>query len=388
MEILPILRLPVLANTVRPTARSRNPRRTGQQGPNPDRESCPTNGWWGHELKPSLHQDRASFRVAFQNINGFNINKSDEKSALINTLTQNNTIDFLGIQEVNLHLKIMGTHGNWSERNREFQGFTHCATNQHSTSVSRRLFGGTACFMPHSTAHKAIEHGKDRTGLGRWSWTTLRGRKGIQTRIISAYRPVRTFDDEALTVYSQQELFFRQNGEWRDPREAFFEDLDTEIQMWTLAGDQIILGMDVNEDIRHPDIIKWRDKWSLVEPLHNAHGNINVATCRSNESQTPIDTIWITPGLTITQTGMTGFGEMDLGSADHRMLWIDVNQESMFGFRPPPPQRRPNNTLPLHDPRIVRRYNKIVHQERLALGLPNSSTGKLRTDLPSRHESS
>ena len=117
MEILPILRLPVLANTVRPTARSRNPRRTGQQGPNPDRESCPTNGWWGHELKPSLHQDRASFRVAFQNINGFNINKSDEKSALINTLTQNNTIDFLGIQEVNLHLKIMGTHGNWSERN-------------------------------------------------------------------------------------------------------------------------------------------------------------------------------------------------------------------------------------------------------------------------------
>ena len=174
-----------------------------------------------------------------------------------------------------------------------------------------------------------------------------------------------------MTVYSQQELYFRQVGEWRDPREAFFEDLDTDIQMWTIAGDQIILGMDVNSDIRDPDITQWRTKWSLVEPLQEAHGPINVATCQSNNSQTPIDTIWTTPGLTITQTGMTGFGELDLGSADHRMLWIDVDKESMFGFRPPPPQRRPNNTLPLNDPRIVKRYNKIVHQERLALGLPN-----------------
>ena len=215
--------------------------------------------------------------------------------------------------------------------------------------------------MPGPTAHRANAHGRDNTHLGRWSWSTLQGRDGIQTRIISAYRPVRTYSDEALTVYSQQELYYQEHGGWREPREAFFEDLNIAIQMWLLEGNQIIIGMDVNEDIRSPDITKWREKWNMIDPLQELHGPTNVATCRSNEAQIPIDTIWCTPGLNVLQGGMTGFGSLDLGSADHRLLWLDVSLESMFGFRPPPPQRRPQDTLPLHDPRIIKRYNRIVN---------------------------
>jgi exonuclease III len=376
MEIAPIPMLPVLDPTVRPQARPRNTRRTRRQRATTDRGSCLTNGWWGHELTPVTlsHTQPPSFRIAFQNINGFNIDQSDEKSFKINNIITNNNIDFLGIQEVNLHLRIMGTQGHWSERNRLFEGFTHCATNQHCNSPARRIFGGTACFMTHPSAHKAITHGHDETHLGRWSWSILRGRNGIKTRIISAYRPVRTHSDEALTVYSQQELYFQDNGGWRDPREAFFEDLDTAIQMWLLAGEQLIIGIDVNEDIRSPDITKWRDKWNMIDALHDLHGQINVATCRSNDSQIPIDTIWSTAGLHITKGGMTGFGSLDLGSADHRMLWIDITQDSMFGFRPPPPQRRPQETLPLHDPRIVNRYNRIVSAERSLLNIPSQIT--------------
>jgi hypothetical protein len=74
-----------------------------------------------------------------------------------------------------LHLRIMGTEGNWSERNRQFDGFTHAATNQHCQSTTRRIFGGTACFMTSPTAHRAQEHGQDDTLLGRWSWSTLHG---------------------------------------------------------------------------------------------------------------------------------------------------------------------------------------------------------------------
>ena len=303
-------------------------------------------------------------------MNGFTLNSEDEKSLKIQMITSDHTLDFLGIQEVNLHLKIMGNDGVWSERHHAtFEGYTHCATNLHSNSSSRRLFGGTACFMPRPTAHRAVAHGHDPTDLGRWTWTLLRGRQGIQTRIISAYRPVRSLDDEALTVYAQQELYFRLHEGWRDPRSAFFEDLDAEIARWSLEGDQIILGFDANQDTRSPDIQAWRTKWHMYEPLTKHHGPNNIATCRSNSSQTPIDTVWMTLGLDCTRCGMTGFGELDLGSADHRLLWMDVSLDSVFGMRPPPPTKRPTDSLPLNDPRIVTRYNNYVRRERARMGL-------------------
>jgi hypothetical protein len=264
----------------------------------------------------------------------------------------------------------MHSAGNWSERNRDFQGFTHCSTNIHCNSTSRRLFGGTACFLTKDTVHQAISHGNDPSNLGRWTWSLLRGRNGIATRIISAYRPVRSFNDEALTVYSQHELYFRQLDEWRDPRQAFFEDLDQSVTQWLLAGEQIILGMDLNEDTRSPTISFWREKWTMVEPLAQLYGTPNIATCRSNLTQTPIDTVWTTAGLVVNSGGMTGFGSLDLGSADHRLLWIDLNKESMFGYYPSPPQRRPKDSIPLHDPRTIRKYNNFVRRERIRLGVP------------------
>jgi len=264
----------------------------------------------------------------------------------------------------------MGPEGVWRERHHTtFTGFTHAATTIHCTSASRRIFGGTACFLPGPTAHRSVSHGSDSSGLGRWSWTLLRGRNGLQTRIITGYRPVRSYNDEALTVYAQQELFFRQQGAWRDPRVAFFEDLDALIQESAGNGEQIILGMDLNEDIRCPDVQSWRTRWNLHEPLAMLHRTPDVSTCRSNQTQTPIDAIWTTPGLTIGKGGMTGFGELDLGSADHRCLWIDIDMQSMFGMLPPEPAKRPNHNIPLNDPRVVKKYNNFVHKERQRLGI-------------------
>ena len=253
-------------------------RRTrGRRGTTESRAHCPTNGFWGNAL---LAKPTTSFRIGFQNINGFNLDSSDEKSQKIQQITTLHNFDFLGIQEVNLHLRRMGTDGLWAERHHStFTGYTHAATTKHCSSKNRRVFGGTACFMPPNTAHRAIEHGHDLTDLGRWSWTLIRGRNGLHTRIITGYRPVRSYNDEALTVYAQHELYFRQHGGWRDPRLAFFEDLDVLLQQCLVTGEQIILGMDLNEDIRDADIQAWALKWQLIAPLSRLHGNIDLSTC-------------------------------------------------------------------------------------------------------------
>ena len=343
-------------------------RRTqGRRGTTESRAHCPTNGFWGNSL---IAKPTTSFRIGFQNINGFNLDSSDEKSQKIQTITTLHHFDFLGIQEVNLHLRIMGTDGLWAERHHStFTGYTHASTTTHCSSRSRRVFGGTACFMTPNTAHRAMEHGQDLSNLGRWSWTLMRGRNNLHTRIITGYRPVRSYNDEALTVYAQQELYFRQHGGWRDPRLAFFEDLDVLIQQCLVTGEQIILGMDLNEDIRTADIQSWLLKWQLIEPLSRLHGTIDIATCGSNSAQTPIDTIWSSPGLVFTIGGMTGFGELDLGSADHRCLWVDVTHDSLYGMRPPPPMKRPTNSFPLNDPRVITKYNNFVLRERSRIGL-------------------
>jgi hypothetical protein len=33
---------------------------------------------------------------------------------------------------------------------------------------------------------------------------------------------------------------------------------------------------------------------------------------------------------------MHGFGSLDMGYTGHRMLWIDIDTDSLFGYQPPP----------------------------------------------------
>ena len=122
------------------------------------------------------------------------------------------------------------------------------------------------------------------------------------------------------------------------------------------AGDQIILGLDANEDINGATIRDWIGSWGLVDAVTQTHPTLEpVATCNKNRTNIPIDGIWISPSLRVKAAGMTGFGEV-FSDTDPRMLWMDINVESLFGFHAPPPARRPPrqspNTGPTSDEKI------------------------------------
>jgi hypothetical protein len=61
-----------------------------------------------------------------------------------------------------------------------------------------------------------------------------------------------------------------------------------------------------------------------------------VATCNQNRRNIPIDGIWCSPSIDVVSAGMTGFGSLDVGKIDHRILWADFYDNDLFGYRPPP----------------------------------------------------
>ena len=84
--------------------------------------------------------------------------------------------------------------------------------------------------------------------MGRWSWMTFQGRNGIRTRVISVYRPCNSPGPD--TVNQQQYRYLRTHRRDTEPRQAVYDDLFEEAQIWINAGDHLVIGMDSNEDIR------------------------------------------------------------------------------------------------------------------------------------------
>jgi len=52
---------------------------------------------------------------------------------------------------------------------------------------------------------------------------------------------------------------------------AFWTNLRPLLQDWTAQGDQIILGMDANKDIRTPEIIDFFKEFNMTEIILAAH---------------------------------------------------------------------------------------------------------------------
>jgi hypothetical protein len=73
---------------------------------------------------------------------------------------------------------------------------------------------------------------------------------GIATRIVCAYQPcIPAGLDKVFSVYAHQR-FFDNHLDDICPREAFIRDLCKELDEWIAQGDQVIVALDANEDLR------------------------------------------------------------------------------------------------------------------------------------------
>jgi hypothetical protein len=65
------------------------------------------------------------------------------------------------------------------------------------------------------------------------------------------------------------------------------------IHTWIAEGDQIILGLDINEDIHSQHMQDWISSWGLIDAFKQLHPDLpRVATCNKNSNNIPIDGVW------------------------------------------------------------------------------------------------
>ncbi len=227
--------------------------------------------------------------------------------------------------------------------------WTHNRTNHPRQA---RQYGGCSLFSIDKAANRAVDKGYDKTNLGRWVWTRYKGRGNHSLRVITAYRP--DPPQGPFTVYAQQNAYFHSIGRDICPRQALLIDLLEEIQQIMEEGDHIIVLMDGNSNMKQSDLSKALTHLSLQKAIIGRHGSEGPATHKRNAMSSPIDGIWISPGLEISKGGYFHYDQVI--PSDHRCLWVDLSFMTAFGHNMPPLNKRQPRRLHCRDPRLVQNY--------------------------------
>ena len=124
------------------------------------------------------------------------------------------------------------------------------------------------------------------------------------------------------------------------------------------------MGLDANEPLSQPSnpVSATFSQISLHDAILTRHGH-ELAPSTHQRGSAPIDGLFVSAGLEHSATGYLPFGSV---AGDHRPLWIDIHLPSVFGGTasecsaaiPTSTARR----LQCADPRVVQRYNKVLHQ--------------------------
>ena len=201
---------------------------------------------------------------------------------------------------------------------------------------------------------KIIGCGVDERKLGRWAWTRYQGKHELTVRVISAYRP--GIQAGAHTVCSQQRSYFDNLDDSRQPRDIMLTELCEAIQKWQDEGDSIILLMDANEDVSNEDITAKFQILGMKEAILDRHKARQGLQPTYNRGRVPIDGIFVSDNIEVEAAGYLPFGE---SPSDHRGLWVQIKEESIFGYSMEKVVPVSARRLTLDNPKVVRRWIEL-----------------------------
>ena len=211
----------------------------------------------------------------------------------------------------------------------------NAATTQNSFISKDQQRCGTGIFAHGLVVHFAVGSGGDKTGLGRWTWSQFSGKNGVHLRCVSFYRPTSN-KVVPSAVWSQHRAYFQLRGDDRDPCLAFYEDLRGEVQAWLAAGDQIVIGGDLNDHVLKPTISLFFSQLGLHNLIFEHHSPIGAPTTLSQNKQRKIlDSFWGTANISVTRCGCCHPKTFPLGGPS--VVWMDLMCSCALGHCPPVP---------------------------------------------------
>ena len=270
-------------------------------------------------------------RIGFININGIPDSNTHEKNHSLYKAMMKMDPDVVGLAEVNQHWRAISSDHHWRHRTLSWWETSHStiAYNIKDVKTSSSFQpGGMILQSINKAAHRIIESGRDPSGLGRWSWTLYRGKHNMTLRVICAYRPCIPSSAGVQTTFVQHQRVFNAQGLDRNPRQAILDDLGVAINQWQEEGDQIVLLMDCNADVKGSEIQDWIHNLELSDSITSRH-SFEAQTATYQRGNNIIDGIFTSHSIEIKQCGYLPFGFFP---SDHRGLWIDINYQKAFGF--------------------------------------------------------
>jgi hypothetical protein len=334
----------------------------------------------GSNLTPEHQEDNENFhnyygdfpgkvqeghiRIAFVNIYGIPATTDHPKNSNIREAINQLGSTIVGLAETNISWKKLSGGDRWEERSRgwwEFHKFRY-AYNSRETPHHTHQPGGTMLLSRGQPSLRNLKQGTDPSKLGRWSWALFSGKRGICTRVITAYRPC--ISQGLKSTYMQQKRYFNAIKKEVCPRNQMLDDLILEITQWLNEGNQIILMLDLNDDVTDSMAHNKLKNIGLVESITSRHaGRLPFPTC--SKGTRAIDGIYVSTTIKITKGGYLPF---DKFPTDHRPLWIDVSMTNIFGNDMAPLLQPQARRLKCNDPvtqkKWIKLYNKYLSEHK------------------------
>ena len=306
---------------------------------------------------------RGRLRLHCLNVNNLPLYRGEPKDKSLFNSIRKYSSDILLLQEIGVNWSRTAQRDQWSQRLlADFdpsQTKTKYSHNVHDMSCVRRQWGGTGIATFGKLAHYTMGAGSDKAKLGRWTWARYRGKGGVVLRVVSVYNPCSNKTGE-LSVYAQHKQYFQTINRDIDPREAFIQDLDSELTEWLAAGDQIIIGGDLNNSVLSTSVQNFFRKHHMHNLIFARHDPSHApATYRRSTADKVIDGLWATPNIHAERCGYMEAGEFP---GDHSALWVDITYTHALGHDPPLPQTMAARRLKLQDPTCVKRYTSRCEQ--------------------------
>ena len=274
-----------------------------------------------------------------------------------------NEPDVICLHEVNVAWQKLPIDQRLGQRFQENFGlsYTKCAWyRNYPKVVTARQSGGCAIVVLNNAVGRVVQSGDDTTGQGRWCWVRMEGKDGRHFRVISAYRPVKNTKLD-FSVYNQQKLFQATKNNDNDvcPRQRFITDLLSDIDKFKSQGDDILLSLDLNDDVRDTtsEFGQGMDERRLREVSITKHGQNAPPT--TNRGSRPIDGMFLSADTSSTGCGYLPF-EDDI--SDHRPLWVDIDLDELFGQAESASKKVICRRLKCKDPRVVKKYMQRYDQ--------------------------
>jgi hypothetical protein len=210
-------------------------------------------------------------------------------------------------------------------------------------SPNNQRYGGTAIILPPHFRNRIINPITDHRNLGRYCALTIRGRRGSNLTLFSAYFNPAPGNENG--VHATQQRYLKRLNIDTDPNDLYIKDISSHLNNERSQGNEILLGADFQTNIRYLNMPATQRIWQhfrttgLIDlALDYPDSEQNIPTYHKGAHATCIDGILATRA--VAQYNVLKYGTFSkwerLNNSDHRAVFVSIDINRLLDLSPLP----------------------------------------------------